>query len=173
MTLPGVPCIYYGDERGMEGYSDPFNRATVNCDNADQNLLEWYKKIISIRKNHQVYVSGKCETVAESAGLYAFRRFFPDNDEPENNQQSGIREALGKTSEAGNRRSVITAANCGQSVESMSLTGRWKDLITGKVLTGRTDVLPGEILILEEQPETLGTDIKKTGLRKTSNYCHI
>jgi len=55
----------------------------------------------------------------------------------------------------------------------MSLTGRWKDLITGKILTGRTDVLPGEILILEEQPETLGTDIKKTGLRKTSNYCHI
>lgn len=173
MTLPGVPCIYYGDERGMEGYSDPFNRATVNWDKADQNLLEWYKKIISIRKNHQVYVSGKCETVAESAGLYAFRRFFPDNDEPENNQQSGIREALGKTSEAGNRRSVITAANCGQSLESMSLTGRWKDLITGKVLTGRTDVLPGEILILEEQPETLGTDIKKTGPRKISNYCHI
>ena len=118
-------------------------------------------------------MSGKCETVAESAGLYAFRRFFPDNDEPENNQQSGIREALGKTSEAGNRRSVITAANCGHSLESMSLTGRWKDLITGKVLTGRTDVLPGEILILEEQPETLCTDIKKTGLRKTSNYCHI
>ena len=173
MTLPGVPCIYYGDERGMEGYSDPFNRATVNWDKADQNLLEWYKKIISIRKNHQVYVSGKCETVAESAGLYAFRRFFPDNYDPENNQQSVDRGALEKTSEEGNRRSVITAANCGQSVESMSLTGRWKDLITGKVLTGRTDVLPGEILILEEQPGTLGTAIKKTGPRKISNYCHI
>lgn len=24
-TLPGVPCVYYGDEAGMEGYKDPFN----------------------------------------------------------------------------------------------------------------------------------------------------
>lgn len=32
MTLPGVPCVYYGDERGMEGFRDPYNRAAFPWD---------------------------------------------------------------------------------------------------------------------------------------------
>lgn len=28
MTFPGVPCIYYGDEAGCQGFEDPFNRGT-------------------------------------------------------------------------------------------------------------------------------------------------
>ena len=41
--LPGIPSIYYGDEAGLEGYKDPFNRRTYPCGKEDKNLIEWYK----------------------------------------------------------------------------------------------------------------------------------
>ncbi len=58
MTFPGIPCIYYGDEAGMEGYADPYNRGPYPWGREDKGLLAWYKKAINIRKNHEVFVSG-------------------------------------------------------------------------------------------------------------------
>ena len=37
-TLPGVPCIYYGDEIAMQGYRDPFNRAFFDWNSTEQRL---------------------------------------------------------------------------------------------------------------------------------------
>ena len=48
-TLPGVPCLYYGDEAGMEGYADPFNRAPFPWGNEDAQLLKWYQMLGKIR----------------------------------------------------------------------------------------------------------------------------
>jgi len=49
MTFVGVPCVYYGDEVGMQGYSDPFNRASFSWNSIDLEMLEWYKTIIKMR----------------------------------------------------------------------------------------------------------------------------
>lgn len=49
-TLPGIPCIYYGDEVGMQGYRDPFNRACFPWGNENQELLSWYKQLGKLRK---------------------------------------------------------------------------------------------------------------------------
>lgn len=49
--LPGVPCIYYGDENAMEGYSDPFCRACFDWNHLDEDLGAFYRKLGDIRKN--------------------------------------------------------------------------------------------------------------------------
>ena len=48
--LPGSPCIFYGDEVGLMGYSNPFNRRPYPWDNQDLELLEFYKQMGKIRK---------------------------------------------------------------------------------------------------------------------------
>ncbi len=48
-TLPGVPCVYYGDEAGMEGYRDPFNRGCYLWGKEDAGLLEWYRVLGRLR----------------------------------------------------------------------------------------------------------------------------
>ncbi|MNO19933.1 Cyclomaltodextrinase [compost metagenome] len=54
MTFPGTPCIYYGDEIGMEGEYDPYNRKCMEWDPLKQNqgLLEYYRWAINLRKSH-------------------------------------------------------------------------------------------------------------------------
>jgi len=47
--LPGNPCIYYGDEIGMEGFEDPLNRAFFKWDDINEDILEFYKKLSSIK----------------------------------------------------------------------------------------------------------------------------
>ncbi len=62
-TLPGVPSLYYGDEIGMEGLKDPFNRACMNWDEPNEELLRWYKRLGEIRKGCKVFVNGGFSTV--------------------------------------------------------------------------------------------------------------
>lgn len=48
-TLPGVPCIYYGDENGMEGFQDPFCRRCYPWDDLNEELLTFYRELGKIR----------------------------------------------------------------------------------------------------------------------------
>lgn len=47
--LPGIPCIYYGDEIGMQGAEDPFNRGCFDQNQTDFDILNYYKKVLSFR----------------------------------------------------------------------------------------------------------------------------
>ena len=75
MLLPGVPCVYYGDEAGMQGYADPFCRGTFPWDNINRELLEWHKTAIALRNGAAVFTDGAFETVYKIGGGYAFIRY--------------------------------------------------------------------------------------------------
>lgn len=78
MTFPGVPCIYYGDEGGLEGYKDPFNRGTYPWGKEDQEILSWYKKIISIRNKYAVFQTGDWIPLEINRDILGYLRIIKD-----------------------------------------------------------------------------------------------
>ena len=73
-TLPGVPCLYYGDEAGMQGYFDPMNRRTFVSELADKEITEWYKKLGVLRKSFSVFNGGSFTEIFAESGAYVFTR---------------------------------------------------------------------------------------------------
>lgn len=73
-TLPGVPCVYYGDEAGMEGYKDPFNRGCYPWGNEDGELLEWYRGLGALRKRLSVLREGAIEKLHAQGRVMAYLR---------------------------------------------------------------------------------------------------
>lgn len=79
MTYPGTPSIYYGDEIGMEGYRDPFNRRTFDWDAAESSdLRQQIAKLGQLRKQHAVLQSGQFELITASGRLLIYRRFLDE-----------------------------------------------------------------------------------------------
>ena len=57
-AFPGIPCIYYGDEAGMEGGRDPFNRMPFVWGREDAQLLAFYRRIGELRRSLPVLADG-------------------------------------------------------------------------------------------------------------------
>ena len=74
-TVFGVPCIYYGDEIGMEGYSDPFCRFPFDWDHMDIDMLEHFRRLAEIRSSLSVFCdSDYTELFADESCLVFERR---------------------------------------------------------------------------------------------------
>ncbi len=73
-TVPGIPVIYYGDEAGLEGYSDPFNRMPYPWGAEDDEILSFYRLIGNIRRDNDVYKSGEFILIELSAEHLIFQR---------------------------------------------------------------------------------------------------
>ncbi len=72
-TLYGLPTIYYGDERCMQGYKDPFNRRCIDWE-SDSPLIDFYKKIGEMRREEKVFESGETEIVSAENKAIIFKR---------------------------------------------------------------------------------------------------
>ena len=79
-TLPGVPSVYYGDEAGMEGYKDPFNRGCYPWGNENKELLDFYKTMGRIRRENSVFEKGFFSPVSSMLGCVAYRRHDENGD---------------------------------------------------------------------------------------------
>jgi glycosidase len=103
--LPGVPSIYYGDEIGMQGYSDPLNRKFFEWDNINLNILEWYKFLGKLRKDYDVFKSGEFYCLYENRGAFVFKRYTEKSE-------------------------ILVAVNLGNSDCVLNFSGDLVDLIT-------------------------------------------
>jgi len=72
--LPGIPCIYYGDEAGAEGYKDPFNRKTYPWGYENKELLGFTRELAATRKSCQAFTSGELEFIEVTADYCVFLR---------------------------------------------------------------------------------------------------
>lgn len=109
-TLPGVPSIYYGDEAGMEGYRDPFNRYCYPWGEENPEVLNWYRQLGRIRRSCPALADGgfHCICAVDSVAAYERRK---------------------------DKNILLCAVNCGGSYQSVKLQKEW---IGAHVLAGHS-----------------------------------
>ncbi len=73
-VMPGVPCIFYGDEAGIEGYGDPFCRMPYPWGREDEALLSYYRKLGEMRRAERVLSDGEMRILAATTELLAVIR---------------------------------------------------------------------------------------------------
>ena len=78
-TLPGVPCVYYADEAGVEGGEDPFNRGCYPWGREDTALLEFYRQLGRLRRENACFASGAFVPVSATLGCVAYARVQGDS----------------------------------------------------------------------------------------------
>ncbi len=118
-TLPGVPCIYYGDEVGMEGYQDPFCRRCFPWDNIDEELHAFYQALGRIRGGSMkgIFAEGNYrELYADTACLLYERR---NGDE-----------------------SVVVFVNRGSCKYTLHFDGTRQEVLTNELFTKKITVEP-------------------------------
>ena len=76
-TFPGSPTVYYGDEAGMEGCEDPFNRGAYPWGHEDKDLKARFSLLGQLRKQRQSLQSGSIQWLRASGSLLAFARELP------------------------------------------------------------------------------------------------
>ena len=74
--LPGAPSLYYGDEAGMEGYKDPFNRRTYPWGKENTALLSHFRSLGQLRKTQEALRLGDIRFVHAQEGKVCFIRTY-------------------------------------------------------------------------------------------------
>ena len=107
-TLPGIPCIFYGDENGMEGFIDPFCRRCYDWTKSDNELIAFYKQLGNIRQNNKVFRDGE------------YKEVFGDNSCLVYSRQNGTDD------------SIYVYVNNSSDVYTMKFDGTYVDLLSEK-----------------------------------------
>ena len=123
-TFPGAPTVYYGDEAGMEGWEDPFNRACYPWGREDTELKVWFARLAHLRLDCPALQSGQLHWRWTSGPILAFAR-----------------ELNGQL-----LTTVINAADTPQSLTLPWSGAAPRDLLTGAVLSPADNVLPLTLL---------------------------
>ena len=122
-TLFGVPCIYYGDEVGMEGYADPFCRMPFPWDDIDDDLLFHYKRLAKIRSKMSVFREGR------------YRELYADS-------QCIVYERRSE------KEVAVVCMNCGYNKFELKFDGTLYDLLKGGAFAGSYALKPESYTIL-------------------------
>ena len=79
MTWVGAPTLYYGDEAGVCGFTDPDNRRTYPWGEEDQSLISFYKEAICIHKENPVLTHGSVRFLTLDYQFLSYGRFDDEN----------------------------------------------------------------------------------------------
>ena len=72
--LPGSPCIYYGDEAGVQGYKDPFNRKCYPWGHENKNILHFARFLGNLRRKLPALANGSINFIKFPRDIVAFSR---------------------------------------------------------------------------------------------------
>ncbi len=78
MLMPGVPSVYYGDEAGLEGFTDPYNRAPFPWGREDQDCFAIVRNAIGLRKSLPLFTDGDMRCFAPNDDVFGFWRYGDD-----------------------------------------------------------------------------------------------
>ena len=78
MTWPGAPTIYYGDEAGVVGFTDPDNRRTYPWGSADYELIDFYRDAILMHRMNPALKHGAFSFVECGWNYISYARFTRD-----------------------------------------------------------------------------------------------
>ncbi len=79
MTWPGAPTVYYGDEAGVCGFTDPDNRRTYPWGREDHRLIEFHRQAIAMHKKHPEFKRGSLKWLASDYNFISYGRFTASN----------------------------------------------------------------------------------------------
>lgn len=75
MTWVGAPTVYYGDEAGVCGFTDPDNRRSYPWGHEDQELIAFHKEAIRIHKEHPALKTGSLKILGGEENILSYARF--------------------------------------------------------------------------------------------------
>jgi 4-alpha-glucanotransferase len=105
-ALPGMPCLYYGDEAGSQGMADPFCRGTYPWGREDKELLEDFTRAIRRRNESAALKTGECKFISAGEDVaVALRRVV------------GGRDAFGSPAPDGSALALLNRADAPRRIE--------------------------------------------------------
>ena len=138
MTLPGAPTIYYGDEAEMFGYADPFNRAPMDWNHGDSEILRQTKLFAKLRKETSSLRRGFYNLIAAENGIICYMRSLQDST-----------DIFGKKSDGEDIIIIVNVEDCSRfinlNLDSFDVT-QIKDTLSGELISC------GHTLSLEVSP---------------------
>ncbi|MBR1854869.1 MAG: alpha-glycosidase [Lachnospiraceae bacterium] len=151
MTWMGAPTIYYGDEAGLCGFTDPDNRRTYPWGHEDQEMIRFHKDIIRLRRENDELRVGSLKFMDTDYNLLVYGRFHDRGQCViliNNNDYTVTREVT--VWEAGVPKHGRMKVLLQTSNEGYHLNGQTYDIHVGKIIM--------------ELPPTSATIIKYIGM---------
>ncbi len=117
-TMPGVPCLYYGDENGAEGHIDPFCRQCFDWEHLNEDLISFYQTLGKMREEYrEIFKDGELEELHVSEGLLFYKRIK-------------------------NEKEIFIYTNNSAKSYQLTATETYRDCLTNMILEEKINVQP-------------------------------